>query len=457
MAFGDILNPAGYSQLNVGIASIEALRFGASKVTGNPSILAQASSDIFASTRPYYSIDLVAGHKYGFYITGSPGLGSPAAGNTMIYGPNLNPVILNSESNDGSSLAWDIIEDYVPTISGTYYIKPVWSSTLGFVTIYDLSLGVTTNGDDILLGTGSDDVLNGGAGNDIITGGSGGDSIDGGIGLDTAVFSGPAASYRVTIDASYTGGRVQDIRSSFPDGSDTLSSIEYLQFSDRKLSLPEVALGSQGAPDAVGTQVYRFAKLDNGQYFYTGSQAERDLINASYPNFRYEGPVYNAQDNWVAGYNPVYRFANLSNGGYFYTSSAAERDSVFTNYPNFRYEGASFFVPASPGTDTIPVFRLANLQTGGYLFTNSAAERSYAVSLGNWRDEGVAFHAPRSIALKELPPSFDSIDDTKELGVSIISQMQEKESTQVPAIFSLGGNEIDNSRSDGYDSSDWLI
>ena len=138
---------------------------------------------------------------------------------------------------------------------------------------------------------------------------------------------------------------MQDLRDGSPDGTDTLTSIEYLRFSDGPVSLPEFALGARFALDSFGTQVYRFAKLDNGQYFYTGSAAERYLINTTLPNFRYEGPVYNAQDNWSFGYNPVYRFANLINGGYFYTASAVERDSVFTSYPNFRYEGASFYVP----------------------------------------------------------------------------------------------------------------
>ena len=38
---------------------------------------------------------------------------------------------------------------------------------------------------------------------------------------------------------------------------------------------------------------------------------------------------------------------------------------------------------------------MANLRTGGYLFTSSGEERSFAASLGFWRDEGVAFNAPR--------------------------------------------------------------
>ncbi len=251
--------------------------------------------------------------------------------------------------------------------------------------------------DDWQMGAGND-VIRTGAGNDLLWDQGGDDQLDGGAGLDVVVATGPSTGYSLVLDNSKLGGTLRDLRTGSPDGTDTLVSIEYIQFTDGFLSLPAFGLGAPRAPDAIGTQVYRFAKTDNGQYFYSGSAGERDLIIASMPNFRYEGPVYNAQDNWVTGYDPVYRFANLSNGGYFYTASADERDLVFSNYPHFRYEGATFFVPHTAGPDTVPVYRLANTSTGGYLFTTSAAERSFAVSLGVWRDEGVAFPAPRTIA-----------------------------------------------------------
>lgn len=261
--------------------------------------------------------------------------------------------------------------------------------------------------DDYAMGAGND-IIRTGAGNDALRGQGGDDLVDGGTGLDVAILSGASTNYSLVLDATRTGGTLRDLRAGSPDGTDSLASIEYLQFSDGVLSLPVYGLGRQSAPDAIGTQVYRFAKTDNGQYFYSGSAGERDYIIANLPTFRYEGPVYNAQDNWVTAYNPVYRFANLSNGGYFYTASADERDLVFSNYPHFRYEGATFFVPAAAGPDTIPVYRLANTATGGYLFTTSQPERAFAVSLGVWRDEGVAFAAPRTIALSFSEAQFAS-------------------------------------------------
>ena len=138
--------------------------------------------------------------------------------------------------------------------------------------------------------------------------------------------------------------------------------------------------------------VYRFAKISNGAYFFTGSLGERNQIIASFPDFRAEGVGFFAYAEASAG-APVYRFANLNNGGYFFTGSEAERDATIANYPNMRYEGSTFSVASSTAPGAQPVYRLANLTNGGYLYTTAAAERDAALSLGFWRNEGISFYA----------------------------------------------------------------
>ena len=86
-----------------------------------------------------------------------------------------------------------------------------------------------TDGADVLAGTAGPDVIVGGAGNDTLTGGAGNDTVNGGTDVDTAVYSGPYAGYLVT-------GTAPNFTVSAPEGSDTLSSIERLQFSNRKLA-----------------------------------------------------------------------------------------------------------------------------------------------------------------------------------------------------------------------------
>jgi Ca2+-binding RTX toxin-like protein len=76
-------------------------------------------------------------------------------------------------------------------------------------------------------GLDGDDTLSGQAGNDTLIGGAGNDALNGGLGVNTAIFSGGRAAY--TIGGAGTGV-------SGPEGSDTLSSIERLQFSDKKVA-----------------------------------------------------------------------------------------------------------------------------------------------------------------------------------------------------------------------------
>lgn len=82
-----------------------------------------------------------------------------------------------------------------------------------------------------LLGTVAGDRITAGDGHDTLIGQAGNDILDGGAGLDTAVFSGRRADYRVTIaadgSATVTG----------PDGSDRVVDVERLRFDDRIMAL----------------------------------------------------------------------------------------------------------------------------------------------------------------------------------------------------------------------------
>jgi Ca2+-binding RTX toxin-like protein len=80
------------------------------------------------------------------------------------------------------------------------------------------------------IGANSDnDITYGGAGNDVITGGIGDDVVDGGDGIDTAVFSGRAADYKI----SFVNGQIVVTDSvAARDGSDRISGVEYFNFAD---------------------------------------------------------------------------------------------------------------------------------------------------------------------------------------------------------------------------------
>ena len=79
-------------------------------------------------------------------------------------------------------------------------------------------------GGDTITGLQGDDSLNGDAGNDILNGGLGNDTINGGTGTDTVVFNDNVAQYIIQGSDPYIVIG--------PDGSDTLISIELVQFAD---------------------------------------------------------------------------------------------------------------------------------------------------------------------------------------------------------------------------------
>ncbi len=99
------------------------------------------------------------------------------------------------------------------------------------------------SGNDNITGGQYNDLLFGGAGNDTLAGLGGNDTIDGGTGIDTAVFSGKSSSFQITNTA--TGiFQVTDLRGGSPDGTDTLTNVEFAQFTDKTIDLS--ALGHAG-------------------------------------------------------------------------------------------------------------------------------------------------------------------------------------------------------------------
>jgi Ca2+-binding RTX toxin-like protein len=78
---------------------------------------------------------------------------------------------------------------------------------------------------DDLAGNAGTNLVLGLGGNDRITGGAGIDGIDGGPGVDTAVYSGPRSAYTLIRHGN-------SLEVSGPDGSDVLTSVEKLAFSD---------------------------------------------------------------------------------------------------------------------------------------------------------------------------------------------------------------------------------
>lgn len=120
------------------------------------------------------------------------------------------------------------------------------------------ALGMGT-GALFLTGTEGVDTLTGSAGNDKLQGSGGNDTINGGAGNDIAIFSGVSTMYTVsTQNGSLT---VRGL-----DGTDTLNSIETLQFSDRSVSAAAVDTTAPATPSLTVTK--------NGAGYVSGSKPQ---------------------------------------------------------------------------------------------------------------------------------------------------------------------------------------
>ncbi|HEY0302186.1 MAG TPA: Ig-like domain-containing protein, partial [Rhizomicrobium sp.] len=151
---------------------------------------------------------------------------------------------------------------------------------------------------------------------DRLTGNGGNDALTGGSGSDTAVFSGARASYQAT---DLGGGlvRIQDLRSGSPDGTDTVTRIEFAKFSDGTVAVSSLfgngapslsgaasaGYGEQAAPVAVAAAL---VVLDDG-----GTLAGASVTIAS--GFVAGDTLNFSNQNGIAGsYNPATHVLTLS-------------------------------------------------------------------------------------------------------------------------------------------------
>lgn len=101
------------------------------------------------------------------------------------------------------------------------------------------NLGVNSlTGARWLAGTGTANALTGGGANDILEGDGGNDILDGGAGTDTAFYNGARSAYSVV----RTGTSSWNV--SGAEGSDTLSNIELLRFTDATVTLSTGAVAT---------------------------------------------------------------------------------------------------------------------------------------------------------------------------------------------------------------------
>ncbi len=192
-----------------------------------------------------------------------------------LYGPNTSQAtgddvyLLDTSTLNGYRTIWDNggSDTISATNSGAGVVIDLRSATLlnedgggGYLSRVDdqfigYSIAYNTTGTAIIenaIGSSSADRINGnsdnnsldgGSGNDIITSGAGDDTLlgnagndylDGGVGSDTALFSGTLSDYNVSF--TFSGLQLIDQRPGSPDGTDTLTNIQFVDFNGMTLS-----------------------------------------------------------------------------------------------------------------------------------------------------------------------------------------------------------------------------
>lgn len=91
-----------------------------------------------------------------------------------------------------------------------------------------IEIAIGGTGDDVIIGSGNDNQLKGGAGND---------TINGGLGIDKVIYQGLKAQYLMTENNNGTWVITDTVQNR--DGTDSLTDIEKIQFSDQLYSLPD--------------------------------------------------------------------------------------------------------------------------------------------------------------------------------------------------------------------------
>lgn len=148
-------------------------------------------------------------------------------------GPGVDSLAYPSDAPDGSGL---VTQGITVSLAEGRAIDG-WGFEDTFINIEDVSgselddIIVGDDGDNSLSGGDGEDTLEGGSGNDTLDGGRGNDQLEGGAGLDRAKYSGDVTDYLIAESSDIV--TVTDLNlADGDDGTDTLTDIEFLLFSN---------------------------------------------------------------------------------------------------------------------------------------------------------------------------------------------------------------------------------
>ena len=228
-AAGSVLQGMGGSDTLVSGAGNDTLDGGAGNDTASYALAAAAVTvslavsgpqNTHAGTDTLISIENLIGSKFNDTLTPGAGVESIDGGagtDTVVYAGAAAAYVI------GHSGAATTVTGAGQTDSLTNVEVLKFADEQLVITDAGAAVTARASGDTLVGGAGKDS-LNGGGGNDVLVGNGGNDTLNGGAGTNTAIFHGVFSAYTVTA-AKVTG----------PDGTDSLTKIQILQFDDRQV------------------------------------------------------------------------------------------------------------------------------------------------------------------------------------------------------------------------------
>jgi len=166
-------------------------------------------------------------------------------------------------AGSASAEAWftEQVANYDATASAATSHYSGYSRTALYRGQDNLGIAHNTWVENAIGGSGTDTITGNSKGNEL-TGGGGNDTIDGAGGVDVAKYSGAFANYTITGSAS---ALTVSHNSGGADGVDSLSNVEYLEFSDGVWNIADALASNAATAASLGTLVSSSTTESGGQ------------------------------------------------------------------------------------------------------------------------------------------------------------------------------------------------
>ena len=240
---------------------------------------------------------------YGFHST----VGA-ASGGIYDFTSNLHPImcIYDSSGIDTLDLSGWSTSSTISLVPGTFSSGNSMTNNISIAYSSVIENAVGGAGADLIYGNDAVNALFGGAGVDLLKGGAANDTIDGGVGVDAAIYAGNHKQYAL----SGTTNQFTIVDNVFGrDGSDTVTNVEYLQFTDGLFTASTLLNGT--APLVHYANDLNYSRLASGPTHYI------DLLNleASYNDLIAAfGTNQQAMQSWYNTNQPKEHRADIFNG-----------------------------------------------------------------------------------------------------------------------------------------------